>query len=111
MKAKDRFTLTLGSQGPHRIRDVLCNLILKIPPEKMRVINPDTGGGFGTKLFPFREYPLAAVAAKTPQAPGEMGRRSHRNILSAMRRAATTSPLRNWRSTPTTSSSACGSRP
>jgi carbon-monoxide dehydrogenase large subunit len=66
---RDHFTLTLGSQGPHRIRDVLCKTILKIPPENMRVINPDTGGGFGTKLFPFREYPLAAVAAKKLKQP------------------------------------------
>jgi carbon-monoxide dehydrogenase large subunit len=65
----DRLTLTLGSQGPHRIRDILCKMILNIPPEKMRVINPDTGGGFGTKLFPFREYPLAAVAAKKLMRP------------------------------------------
>jgi aerobic carbon-monoxide dehydrogenase large subunit len=68
-EAKDRLTLTLGSQGPHRIRDILCKFILNIPPEKMRVINPDTGGGFGTKLFPFREYPLAAVAAKRLKRP------------------------------------------
>jgi carbon-monoxide dehydrogenase large subunit len=68
-ESKDRFTLTLGSQGPHRIRDILCKFILNIPPEKMRVINPDTGGGFGTKLFPFREYPLAAVAAKRLKRP------------------------------------------
>jgi aerobic carbon-monoxide dehydrogenase large subunit len=68
-EAKDRLTLTLGSQGPHRIRDVLCNMILNIPPEKMRVITPDTGGGFGTKLFPYREYALVAVAAKTLKRP------------------------------------------
>src|ERR1700682_191829 len=30
----------------------------------MRVITPDVGGGFGTKFFPYREYALAAVAAK-----------------------------------------------
>jgi len=30
----------------------------------MRVICPDVGGGFGTKLFPYREYALAAVAAR-----------------------------------------------
>jgi aerobic carbon-monoxide dehydrogenase large subunit len=67
--SRDHYTLTLGSQGPHRIRDVLCKVILNIPPEKMRVITPDTGGGFGTKLFPFREYPLAAVAAKALKKP------------------------------------------
>ena len=69
-EAKDRLTLTLGSQGPHRIRDVLCKMILNIPVEKMRVITPDTGGGFGTKLFPYREYALVAVAAKNLKRPG-----------------------------------------
>jgi aerobic carbon-monoxide dehydrogenase large subunit len=68
-EAKDRLTLTLGSQGPHRIRDVLCKMILNIPVEKMRVITPDTGGGFGTKLFPYREYALVAVAAKNLKRP------------------------------------------
>jgi len=61
---RDHLTLTIGSQGSHRLRDILCGTILKIPPEKMRVICPDVGGGFGTKLFPYREYALIAVAAK-----------------------------------------------
>jgi aerobic carbon-monoxide dehydrogenase large subunit len=59
----DRLTLTLSSQGPHAIRDVLLQ-VLKVPAEKLRVMTPDVGGGFGTKLFPYREYALAAVAAK-----------------------------------------------
>ncbi|TAK48885.1 MAG: xanthine dehydrogenase family protein molybdopterin-binding subunit [Xanthobacteraceae bacterium] len=62
--ARDHFTLTLGSQGSHRLRDILCRQVLKIPPESMRVVTPDVGGGFGTKLFPYREYALAAVAAR-----------------------------------------------
>jgi carbon-monoxide dehydrogenase large subunit len=62
--ARDHLTLTLGSQGSHRLRDILCQNVLKIPVEKMRVICPDVGGGFGTKLFPYREYALAAVAAR-----------------------------------------------
>jgi len=60
----DRITLTLSSQGSHAVRDVLCNSVLKISPDKLRVITPDVGGGFGTKLFTYREYALAAVAAK-----------------------------------------------
>ena len=44
-------------------------MILNIPVEKMRVITPDTGGGFGTKLFPYREYALVAVAAKNLKRP------------------------------------------
>lgn len=61
---RDHLTLTIGSQGSHRLRDILCQNVLKIPVEKMRVICPDVGGGFGTKLFPYREYALAALAAR-----------------------------------------------
>lgn len=60
----DHLTLTLGSQGSHRLRDILCLNILHLPVEKMRVICPDVGGGFGTKLFPYREYALVCVAAR-----------------------------------------------
>ncbi len=42
---------------------MLCQ-ILGLPPEKVRVITPDVGGGFGTKIFPYREYFLAAFAAR-----------------------------------------------
>ena len=66
--ARDRLTLTLGSQGSHSLRDTLCEM-LKLPPEKMRVVTPDVGGGFGTKLFIYREYALAAVAAKQLKKP------------------------------------------
>ncbi len=60
---RDHITVTLGSQGSHRQKEVLCQ-ILKLPPEKVRVITPDVGGGFGTKIFPYREYFLAAFAAR-----------------------------------------------
>ncbi len=65
----ERYTLTVGSQGSHVIRDIICGDVLKIAPDKMRVITPDVGGGFGTKLFPYREYALAAVAAKRTDTP------------------------------------------
>jgi len=64
-----RITLTLSSQGGHAIRDVLCKDVLRIPAERMRVVTPDVGGGFGTKLFPYREYALAAVAAERLKRP------------------------------------------
>ncbi len=65
----ERYTLTLGSQGSHIIRDIIGGAVLNIPPEKMHVITPDVGGGFGTKLFPYREYALAAVAAERLRKP------------------------------------------
>jgi carbon-monoxide dehydrogenase large subunit len=61
---RDFLTMTIGSQGSHRLRDILCQNVLNIPTDKMRVICPDVGGGFGTKLFPYREYALIAVAAR-----------------------------------------------
>ncbi|MBN9580631.1 MAG: xanthine dehydrogenase family protein molybdopterin-binding subunit [Afipia sp.] len=64
---RDHLTLTIGSQGSHRLRDILCENVLKIPTERMRVICPDVGGGFGTRLFPYREYALLAVAARKLQ--------------------------------------------
>ena len=66
--AADRLTLTLGSQGSHYLRDTLCEM-LKLPPEKMRVVTPDVGGGFGTKLFIYREYALVALAASQLKKP------------------------------------------
>ncbi|MGA9084238.1 MAG: xanthine dehydrogenase family protein molybdopterin-binding subunit, partial [Pseudolabrys sp.] len=65
----DRYTLTLGSQGSHVIRDIIGGAVMNLPPEKMRVVTPDVGGGFGTKLFPYREYALAAVAAERLRRP------------------------------------------
>jgi carbon-monoxide dehydrogenase large subunit len=65
----ERYTLTLGSQGSHIIREIICGNVLKLPLDKMRVITPDVGGGFGTKLFPYREYALAAVAAERLRKP------------------------------------------
>ncbi len=46
----------------------------------MRVICPDVGGGFGTKLFPYREYALIAVAAKKLRKTDQMDRRSLRSF-------------------------------
>ena len=58
-----RWTVTLGSQGVHGLRDTLAK-IMGVPNERLRVITPDVGGGFGTKAFVFREYPLCALAAE-----------------------------------------------
>ncbi len=65
----NRLTLTVGSQGVHSMHNIIANMILRIEPEKLRVRTPDVGGGFGTKMFVFREYPLACVAAKRLNRP------------------------------------------
>ena len=63
------FTLTLGSQGVHGVRDVLAGMILKCPPDKLRVVTNDVGGGFGTKSFLYPEYALACEAARVSKRP------------------------------------------
>jgi len=64
----DRVTLTLGSQGSHDVRDLVAR-ILGWPAERLRVVTPDVGGGFGTKIFTYREYPLCALAAEKLGVP------------------------------------------
>ncbi|MHA7777626.1 xanthine dehydrogenase family protein molybdopterin-binding subunit [Roseibium sp. M-1] len=61
--ASERFKLTVGTQGGHGLRDVICS-ILDLEQDKLRIITPEVGGGFGTKMFCYREYPLTLVAAR-----------------------------------------------
>jgi carbon-monoxide dehydrogenase large subunit len=59
-----RWTLTVGSQGGHGMRDLIAKDILKVDAARIRVVTPDVGGGFGPKTFAYREYPLAMIAAE-----------------------------------------------
>lgn len=62
------YTLTVSSQGVHRLREQLAPA-LNVEAEKIRVITPDVGGGFGTKVFCYREYPLCLAVAKKLKQP------------------------------------------
>ncbi|CAH1675851.1 Carbon monoxide dehydrogenase [Hyphomicrobiales bacterium] len=68
-KGEKRWTLTLGSQGSHGMRDLIATYVLKVDPKRIRVVTPDVGGGFGTKIFLYREYPLAMIAAEKLKRP------------------------------------------
>ena len=59
-----RYTLHTPSQGVHMVRNVLCDHVFQIPRERLRVLTPDTGGGFGMKLFPYPEHVLVLWAAR-----------------------------------------------
>ncbi len=58
-----RFVLTTGSQGVHSMQRILAG-IFDMPREKLRVVTPDVGGGFGPKTFTYREYALVLEATK-----------------------------------------------
>jgi carbon-monoxide dehydrogenase large subunit len=52
-----------STQVPHRLRDELARL-LGLPPDRVRVIAPDVGGGFGVKGGPYREEILIPWLAR-----------------------------------------------
>jgi len=58
-----RYQLTAGTQGGHGMRGVLAE-ILNATEDQLRIVTPDVGGGFGTKIFVYAEYPLVLHAAE-----------------------------------------------
>ena len=61
--ATGRYTLTTSSQGVNNNKGRVVEM-LKVPPENVRVITPDVGGGFGMKAFIYPEQGMALLAAK-----------------------------------------------
>ncbi|CAG9240697.1 xanthine dehydrogenase family protein molybdopterin-binding subunit [Paraburkholderia caribensis] len=61
--ANDVYTLISGSQGAVRQQLVLA-AALKVPPARMRVVCPDTGGGFGPRSFVYVEQLAVVWAAR-----------------------------------------------
>jgi carbon-monoxide dehydrogenase large subunit len=64
----ERLELISGSQGVHEIRDRLAP-VLGIAADRLDVITPDVGGGFGLKISPFPEQAMALVAARMLDRP------------------------------------------
>ncbi|WP_299440335.1 xanthine dehydrogenase family protein molybdopterin-binding subunit [uncultured Rhodospira sp.] len=57
------YTLTTTSQNPHVIRLLMCAFVLNLPEHKVRVVAPDVGGGFGSKIFHYAEEAVVTWAA------------------------------------------------
>ncbi|WP_138423977.1 xanthine dehydrogenase family protein molybdopterin-binding subunit [Maritimibacter alexandrii] len=67
--AGDNSTLYTTSQNPHVIRLLMGAFVLGIPEHKLRVVAPDVGGGFGTKIFHYAEEAFCTFAAKQLRRP------------------------------------------
>jgi carbon-monoxide dehydrogenase large subunit len=67
--ATGRITMTVSCQTPTGLRDDLCNEVLGIPPESVRVVVGDVGGGFGMKTALYAEDVVAAYATRMLQRP------------------------------------------
>jgi carbon-monoxide dehydrogenase large subunit len=67
-RASGDYTLYTTSQNPHVIRLLMGAFVLHIPEHKLRVVAPDVGGGFGSKIFHYAEEAAVTFAA------GKIGR-------------------------------------
>ncbi|MEX5729220.1 carbon-monoxide dehydrogenase large subunit [Rhodovulum iodosum] len=65
----DDSTLYTTSQNPHVIRLLMGAFVLGIPEHKLRVVAPDVGGGFGSKIFHYAEEAFCTFAAKQLRRP------------------------------------------
>ena len=67
-EAEGQYTLISGCQGVHRVRHPLAGC-LKVPQERVRVICPDVGGGFGSRTNLYAEQVAVVWAARRLRRP------------------------------------------
>lgn len=67
--AYDKYTLYTTSQNPHLTRLLMCAFVLGIPEHKVRVVAPDVGGGFGSKIFHYAEEALVTWCSRQIKRP------------------------------------------
>ena len=68
-EATQRYTLTASTQGVAVVRRLLAEGVFKIPPQQLRVVTPDVGGGFGMKVQAYPEYAALLFAARRVGRP------------------------------------------
>ncbi len=68
-RADDSYTLYVTSQNPHVARLLMTAFVLGLPEHKVRVISPDVGGGFGSKIFLYAEETVLTWASKQVNRP------------------------------------------
>ena len=66
---KDHYTLVAGTQGVKTIHSVLTNQVFNWAPERLRVLTPHVGGGFGLKSQTYPEYAALLLASRLVGAP------------------------------------------
>jgi carbon-monoxide dehydrogenase large subunit len=68
-RADDSYTLYVSNQNPHVERLLMTAFVLGIPEHKVRVIAPDVGGGFGSKIYLYGEETALVWASKQVNRP------------------------------------------
>jgi carbon-monoxide dehydrogenase large subunit len=67
----ESMTVWTTSQNPHTIRLLMGAFTLGIPEQKLRVISPDVGGGFGSKIFHYPEEVIVPWVSRTIKRPAK----------------------------------------
>ncbi len=67
--ASGDYTLYTTSQNPHLARLVMAAFVQVAPEHKLRVVSPDVGGGFGSKIFVYAEEIAVTWAAGKLKRP------------------------------------------
>ena len=67
--ASGRLTLRVSCQTPAGLRDELCEFVLSVPKDSVRVVVGDVGGGFGMKTTLYPEDVVVAFAARELRRP------------------------------------------
>ena len=65
----EAYTLYVTSQNPHVARLVISAFVGVAPEHKLRVIAPDVGGGFGSKIFIYGEECVVLWAVEEDRRP------------------------------------------
>ncbi len=68
-RTEDAYTLYVTSQNPHVERLLMAAFVLGLPEHKLRVIAPDVGGGFGSKIYLYAEETAMVWASKRVNRP------------------------------------------
>jgi carbon-monoxide dehydrogenase large subunit len=68
-RATNEYTLYTTSQNPHVIRLLMGAFVLHIPEARLRVVAPDVGGGFGSKIYHYAEEAIVTWAAGKLKRP------------------------------------------
>jgi aerobic carbon-monoxide dehydrogenase large subunit len=68
-RAEDGYTLYVSNQNPHVERLLMTAFVLGLPEHKVRVIAPDVGGGFGSKIYLYAEDVVVTWASKQVNRP------------------------------------------
>ncbi|MFT0170930.1 xanthine dehydrogenase family protein molybdopterin-binding subunit [Paraburkholderia mimosarum] len=65
----DSYTVYVSNQNPHVERLLMAAFVLGLPETKLRIVAPDVGGGFGSKIFLYAEDVALTWAAKKIRRP------------------------------------------